>query len=432
MSIILTILAFNFIIIVHELGHFLIARWNGIKVLEFSLFVGPKLWSTKRGDTEYSLRLIPILAYVQMEGEEESSDDENAFSNKSVWARMAVVAGGPFANLLSALAILVIVFSISGYNTTILDEIESKSPAYIAGLQEGDKIISYNGKRVYLPSDVVQFAYIDKGEPATITVLRDGVKKDVEIEPLIINQDRYILGFEAKKTAGESSTIVKSTTDGYPAKEAGLLRDDKIIALNGESVESLYDVIKYVEETKGKEIKLTVIRNNQELVIPITPKLIKDRPSINMGISFKENQDGILGITGHSLKYIWANVRNVGYSLKWLCTGKVSISQMSGPVGIVTVMNDATKEGINFKEKFIDLLSMTAYIDIAIGATNLVPFPALDGNKLLLLMLEVVRRKPISPEKENKISLVGLAVLMVLMLITTSNDIISIIQRIRG
>ena len=432
MSIILTILAFNFIIIVHELGHFLLARWNGIKVLEFSLFVGPKLWSTKKGDTEYSLRLIPILAYVQMEGEEETSDDVNAFSNKSVWARMAVVAGGPFANLLSALAILVIVFSIIGFRTTELEEVEIKSPAYTAGLRESDKVVSYNGKKVYLPSDLVQFAYIDRGESATITVLRDGVKKDVEVAPLVINQNRYILGFEAEKTAGVSSTIIKSTTEGAPAQKAGLKKGDNIVAIDGNKVDSLYDIIEYLDEVKENEIELTIIRNNEEIKVPITPKLVKGKLAVNLGVSFKESKPGIVGVVGHSLKYIWANVRNVGYSLKWLCTGKVALSQMSGPVGIVTVMNDATKEGINFKEKIIDLLSMTAYIDIAIGATNLIPFPALDGNKLLLLMLEVIRKKPISPEKEGNISLVGLAVLMVLMLITTSNDIFSIIQRIRG
>lgn len=432
MSIILTILAFNFIIIVHELGHFLVARYNGIKVLEFSLFVGPKIWGTKKGDTEYSLRLIPILAYVKMEGEEESSDDEGAFSNKSVWARMAVVAGGPFANLLSALIILVIMFSITGYTTTELDEIELDSPAYTAGLKESDKIISYNGKRVYLPSDLVQFAYVDKGNLATITVLRDGIKKNLEIEPLVTNQDRYMLGFEAKKTAGASSTIVKSISEGLPAQKAGLIKDDKIIALDGNAVDSLYDIIRYAQDVKDNEIELTVIRNGNEIKIPITPQLVKDKPSISMGVSFKESQDSLIGTVGYSLKYVWANVRNVGYSLKWLVTGKVAIKQMSGPVGIVTVMNDATNEGINIKEKLLYLLSMTAYIDIAIGATNLVPFPALDGNKLLLLLVEVIRKKPISPERENQISMVGLAVLMVLMLITTSNDIISIIQRIRG
>ena len=100
--IVLTILAFNFIIIIHELGHFLVARLNGIKVLEFSLFLGPKIWGIKKKDTEYNIRLIPVLAYVKMEGEEESSDDENSFSNKSVLARMAVVAAGPLANLLSS------------------------------------------------------------------------------------------------------------------------------------------------------------------------------------------------------------------------------------------------------------------------------------------------------------------------------------------
>ena len=432
MGIILTLLAFNFIIIVHELGHFLIARLNGIKVLEFSLFVGPKLWSTKKGETEYSLRLIPFLAYVKMEGEEEISDDENAFSNKSVWARMAVVAGGPFANLLSALVILVIIFSKNGYKTTKISEVLDKSPAYTAGLQVGDEVISYDGKRVYLPTDLVQFLYVDNGKQANLTVLRDGQKKNISISPYVISDDRYVLGFEAKDLTGEKSTIVKNVTSGYPASVAGILPNDKIVALNDFSVRDIYDILEYTNDNGNKPIEVTILRNNQEMKLLLTPKLVKDQPSVNVGIGFLEYQGNLLEVLEHSAKYVWANVRNVGYSLKWLVSGQVSIKKMSGPVGIVTTMNDAANLSQVFQEKILNLLNMTAFISVAIGATNLVPFPALDGSKLLLLMIEAVTKKPIPPEKEAKISMVGLTVLMILMLITTSNDIMRIIDRIRG
>ena len=431
MGIILTILAFNFIIIIHEFGHFLIARLNGIKVLEFSLFVGPKLWSTKKGDTEYSLRLIPVLAYVKMEGEEESSDDENAFSNKSVWARMAVVAGGPFANLLSALVILLLIFSKTGYQTTKISEVLDKSPAYNAGLQVGDEIISYDNKRVYLPSDLIQFFYVDNGKKVDLTVLRDGQKKNVSISPYVISDDRYVLGFEAKDLAGEGSTIVKSVTSGYPASVAGIVPRDKLIALNDVKVSDIYDILEYTKDNQDKPIEVTILRDNQEMKLLLTPKLVKDQPSVNIGVAFSEHKGSLLEVLRHSTKYVWANVRNVGYSLKWLVSGQVSIKKMSGPVGIVTTMNDAANLSQTFQEKILNLLSMTAFISVAIGATNLVPFPALDGSKLLLLMIEAVTKKPIPPEKEARISMIGLTVLMILMLVTTSNDIIRIIDRIR-
>ncbi len=432
MGFILTIIAFNFIIIIHELGHFLVARYNGIKVLEFSLFVGPKLWSIKRGETEYSLRLIPVLAYVKMEGEEESSDDENAFSNKSVWARMAVVAAGPLANLLSALLILVLIFSLKEYKTTKIASIDNNSPAYTAKLEVGDEIISYNGKRVYFPMDLVQFFYVDEGKAADLVVLRNGKKEKIAFPKLDINEDRYMLGFEALEVSGKDSTVVKSVTSGYPASEAGILPNDRVIALNDVKVYSIKDIIKYTEENKGQEIKVTLDRGGKEIQVSLKPKILKNQPSINLGIEFSENKGNIVDSFKYSMKYIWANVRNVVYSIKWLVSGKVSISKMSGPVGIVTSMNDAASLGSNASEKIFSLLNMTAFISVAIGATNLIPFPALDGNKLLLLLIEVFRKKPISPEKESKISMVGLVALLILALITTSNDIIRLIQRIRG
>lgn len=432
MGFILTIIAFNFIIIVHELGHFLVARLNGIKVLEFSLFVGPKLWGIKKGETEYSLRLIPVLAYVKMEGEEESSDDENAFSNKSVWARMAVVAAGPLANLLSALLILVAVFSFREYKVTKVAGIDDNSPAYTSGLKVGDEIISYNDRKVYFPMDLVQFFYVDNGKEAKLTVLRDGKKENINFPESSIKEDRYVLGFEAVDSSGKGSTVVKNVTKGYPASEAGILPNDKIVSIDDVDVYSISGILDYINENGDKEIKIKLDRNGKELEVFLTPKLLKDQPSINLGIEFLEYKGNVVDALKDSMRYIWSNIRSVGYSIKWLVSGKVSISKMSGPVGIVTSMNDAASVGGSIGEKIFSLLNMTAFINIAIGATNLIPFPALDGNKLLLLMIEVFRKKPISPEKESKISMIGLVTLLILALITTSNDIMKLIQRIRG
>ena len=431
MGFILTIIAFNFIIIVHELGHFLVARLNGIKVLEFSLFVGPRLFCIKRGDTEYSLRLIPILAYVKMEGEEESSDDENAFSNKSVWARMAVVAAGPLSNLFFALVLLMIVFSFKEYKTTKVYSVSEDFPAYVAKMQEDDEIISYNGRRVYFPTDLMQYFYVDNGKAAKLVVLRNGEKKDINFPAFTIKEDRYIFGFDLLNKPGVNQTVINGVVSGYPASEAGVLPGDKIIALNDIAVHNINDILKITEQNKDKDINVKIERNGEEILVVLKPKLSKNQPSINLGIEFATSKASVLEALKCSIKYIWSNVRNVAYNLKWLVSGKVSIKKMSGPVGIVTSMNDAANTGSDVGERIFALLNMTAFINVAIGATNLIPFPALDGSKLLLLIVEAVRKKPISPEKEAKISMVGLTILLVLALITTSNDIMRLIQRIR-
>lgn len=430
MGIILTILAFNFIIIIHELGHFLVARLDGIKVLEFSLFLGPKIWGIKRGDTEYNIRLIPVLAYVSMEGEEEDSDDERSFSNKSIGARMAVVAAGPFANLLSSLIILAVIFSIRGYQTTKVVDVEANSVAYNAGIKNGDKIVYYDNKKVYLPTDLSQFFFIYNKEEVCLTVLRDNEKKLIIVPPGVVQEDRYVLGFATQKTG--DTTVIEELMDEYPAKNAGMLPKDKILSLDGEKVSNIQDILKFVNNSKDKEIVVEVLRDKEKLDFIMIPKHLKDTPIVNLGVDFDIHKGNIVEVLAHSVKYIWANIRNVGYTLKWLVFGNVSVSKMSGPIGIVTTMNDAVNIGQNMGEKILSLLSMTAFISTAIGATNLIPFPALDGNKLLLLMVEALRGKPIPKEKESKISMVGIVLLLGLALVTTFNDIMRLVQRIRN
>ena len=186
MNLLIAFLAFNIIVIVHELGHFIVAKKSGIKVLEFSLFIGPKIFSIQRGETMYSLRLIPIIAYVKMEGEEEESEDERSFNKKPMHIRALTTVGGPLANLLLAVVLLTVLFSIQGYSTTAISRVSDKSAAMQAGIRPGDKIISYDGKRVLMPLDLVQFLYITKGAPTQIEYVRDGEKHIEIITPKII------------------------------------------------------------------------------------------------------------------------------------------------------------------------------------------------------------------------------------------------------
>ena len=184
MRLLMVILAFNFIIIIHELGHFIVAKLSDIKVEEFSLFVGPKIFSFKKGETTYSLRTFPILAYVKMEGEDEESDSERAFNKKSVPVRAAVIAAGPLANIISAFIIITISYSISGYGTTVVSGVAEDSPAYEAGIMEGDKIVRYDNKRVFQYIEFLNFLYVSKGEPTEIEIERevlvDGKNKQKE------------------------------------------------------------------------------------------------------------------------------------------------------------------------------------------------------------------------------------------------------------
>ncbi|HOJ12491.1 MAG TPA: RIP metalloprotease RseP [Clostridiales bacterium] len=430
MNLILAFIAFNFIVIVHELGHFFVAKLTDIKVLEFSLFVGPKLFSIKKGETTYSLRLLPILAYVKMEGEEEESDSERAFNKKPIWTRAAVIAAGPLANLVIAVIVLCIVFSVTGFTTNRLSNVEEKSPAYNAALKEGDIILKYDGKSVYQPMDLIQFLYVYKGRPAEVEYNRGGQRFTTSISPTVIpEQERYLFGFNAKQINGELSNVVGAVASDTPAAKAGLQDGDVIKKLNQSPISSKKDIDHFMADNKGNPVKMTVVRNGSEIVLDIVPYVSRLPEQYYLGIEFELQKGSFPGVLKHSILFAYSTARNVAYSLGWLITGRVSLNEMTGPVGIVSSIGDAVEQGTTFLSKLLYLLNITAFISIAIGATNLIPFPALDGNKLLLLLIEGIRKKPIPPEKEAFISMIGFVILIALAIFTIYNDTLRLIMR---
>lgn len=430
MSILLTVLAFNFIIIIHELGHFVVARLAGVRVLEFSLFVGPKLFSIHRGETEYAIRLFPILAYVKLEGEDQASDDQRSFSKKSVAARAAIIAAGPIANLLSSIIILTIVFSITGFNSTVVDSVGYGSPAYNAGIRSGDKVVGYADKAIYMPMNVLEFMYVNKGAATDVEYMHNGQLIKSVITPMVIPANRYALGFGTVDAYGSpNSNIVSMVSSSSPAQTAGLQVNDKIIKMNSTNVETLNDMLDFINNNGNKSITMTVIRNGAVVQLkPAVPMQNNNAEAYDIGITYKFVPANFIQALGNSVVFTYSTIRDVVYTVGWLIAGKVSIHQMTGPVGIVMTINDAASQGVNGMEKILSLLFMTAFISTAVGATNLIPFPALDGGRLLVLLVEAVRRKPLASNKEAVINSIGFLLLIIFAIFITSNDIIRIFK----
>jgi regulator of sigma E protease len=432
----MVILAFNFIIIIHELGHFIVAKLSDIKVEEFSLFVGPKIFSFKKGETTYSLRTFPILAYVKMEGEDEESDSERAFNKKSVPVRAAVIAAGPLANIISAFIIITISYSISGYGTTVVSGVAEDSPAYEAGIMEGDKIVRYDNKRVFQYIEFLNFLYVSKGEPTEIEIERevlvDGKKqterKVLPIIPEIISGEQYVIGFT--RLDDDNSNVVGELAENAPGIEAGLLVGDRIVKLNDVEVSNIDEIRSFMRENKENPITVTVEREGytEPLEINLTPKKIVGDDNYYIGVAIKEEKEGsFLDVVKNSAIFTFSNARMVPISLGWLITGKVSFANMAGPVGIGSVMNEAVQD-VPVSSAILRLLELTALISVAIGATNLVPFPALDGSKLVVLAIEAIRRKPIPIEKEALVMTIGFFILIGLAILITTNDIINLVR----
>ncbi len=435
MQIIVALLALSFLVLVHEVGHFLAAKLLGVKVLEFSIFMGPKLFSFKRGETVYSIRSIPMGGYVKMEGEEQASEDERAFNKKPLRVRAAVILAGPAMNFIVAVLFITTIFASKGFVTTTIDAVLEGMPAYEAGIRANDRILKVDGKRVNHPMDITIFMYGSGKRDIEFELARNGSRtKTIVRAEKIPAHTVYAIGFSSKVLDGRYSNIVENVIAGSPAQAAGLKAGDKIAAIGGKRVEGFSDIKKRLQENGEKPVVITVIRENEELELgPVVPvKVEVEEQDYNLGADFKFVRKGLLGSIGAAVNYTYSVARSSVYSLVWMLTGKLSLKEVMGPVGIVNTIGDVVEMSETFADSVLNLISITAFISINLAMFNIIPIPALDGSKLVLFALEAIRRKPISPEKEALISMVGFVILILLMIFTVSNDILRIMGKALG
>lgn len=342
MGIIIAILLFSFIIIFHELGHFLLAKANGIRVDEFSLGLGPTLIGKKIGGTKFCIKLLPFGGACMM-GEDDADDmSEGSFNSKSVWARISVIAAGPAFNLILAWIFCVIIILSVGYRSPEISGVSEGYSAAEQGMQAGDVIKEINGRNVHIWDDVSLYTLTHPNETSLEVVYeRDGEEYTAVIEP------RQLEGDTTPKLGVTSGEVVKP----------GLL--------------------------------------------------------------------GAFQYGAYTVKY-WINY--TFDSLRMLVTGQLGIKDMSGPVGIVSAVDSvyqaAAPSGI--AAVVLNMLNLGVLVTANLGIMNPLPIPALDGGRLMFLIIEAVRRKRVPPEKEGMVHFAGFAVLMVLMVVVMFNDIVKL------
>lgn len=347
-TLIVFILVFSVVVIAHELGHFLIAKLNGIRVLEFAIGMGPALIQFTKGETKYVLRLLPFGGACMFEGEdgiysskEEGKENEKtsgSFAEANVWARIATVFAGPFFNIILAFLLSLIVVGFSGSVKPTINSLMEGYPAEEAGLEVGDVITKIDGEKVHLQSEVTLISSMSRGNSMKIEYLRDGEKHETLLTPKFSEEDnRYYMGF----TIGE-----------------------------------------YVE-CKG----------------------------------FK-----LIQYSAYEVRY-WLNA--TVKSLLMLVQGQLSKDDLSGPVGIAVTIDETIEQTkpYGLPTTILTMINFAVLLSVNLGVMNLLPIPALDGGRLLFLLIEVVRGKPIPPEKEGVVHFIGFVALMVLMVFVMYNDI---------
>ncbi len=340
--IIIAIFVFGILIFIHELGHYLFARLFGVAINEFSIGMGPKIFSKKSNKTQivYSLRVFPIGGFVSMVGEDEESDDENAITKKPAWQRFIIISAGALTNIFVGMIAMIILvaasFNIGGTTITKFDE-EYQTQVQASGLLIGDTIKEIGGEKVRYSQDLLYTVFDKCVNAVDITVERNG------------------------------ETVVLQDVVFPTIEEDGVIYGDIFFS-----------------------------------VAPLE-KNFKNVMSYGISSSF------------NTIEIIWD-------SLVGLLTGKYGMDQLSGPVGATGVVAETAKSGLP------DLIYMAIFISMNLGIFNLLPLPALDGGRLVFILIEMIRRKPVPPKYEGYVHFVGIAVLMLLMVLITCKDIFTFIK----
>jgi regulator of sigma E protease len=429
-----SILAFIFVlgvlIFVHELGHFVMARRIGVRVLTFSLGFGPKLISFRRGDTEYCVSAIPLGGYVKMAGE--TSEDARTgapdeFLSKGKWQRFQVLVMGPVMNLALAVLVMAAVLyqgaQLPAYEDfpVVVGSFTQNSPAQAGGVLPGDRIVSIDGRQVPAWKQYYVTIATRAGRQAKLQIDRNGETIEREVVPRAI--DKYDTGDIGilPVMRPEIGDVRPST----PATEAGLQPGDRILKVNGEAGPSRERVIEFIKSHEGRPLTLELARKDGRLEsVTVSPRKIDGVVMIGATIypmELKTVNPGAVESLKLSVQRNWEWSSMIFETLAGLFTRETSVKQLMGPVAIAGLSGEAAQE-----RSWIPLFTLMAMLSLNLGILNLMPIPVLDGGHIAILALEGVSRRDFSMKVKEKMLLAGFALLLMLMVTVIYNDLMRI------
>jgi regulator of sigma E protease len=432
-SLVSVVIVLGIMIVVHEFGHFAAAKYFGVRVEVFSVGFGKRLLGFTRGETDYRISALPFGGYVKMSGEnpmESRTGDPGEFMSHPRWQRFVIAIAGPFMNILLAVVLLTIVFMVHNEQPVYLDQpavigwVVENSPAEKAGLQPGDRIIRYGSMQNPTWEDVLSKVMLSPNYPVDIAVQRGTEVLNKSVVPEAVGQEQI-------GSAGwipDAPTTVSELESGQPAEKAGIKVGDEIVAINGTSIRSTQVMVRMLQQTADKPVEMTVVRDGKEVKFTLAPVLndLNGRKQYRIGVGTEPAVHvDKLPFTKAFAKSVDQNKR---YSMlildlvKRMVERKVSIKQMSGPIGIAKISGEAARQ-----QGWTPIMMVMAAISLNLGIFNLFPIPILDGGLILLLLIEAVIRRDISQTVKERIYQAAFVCLILFAGLVIFNDVVKLL-----
>jgi len=413
------VILLGILILVHELGHFILAKLVGIRVERFSLGFPPRLFGRKLGETDYCISLVPLGGYVKMSGMIDESMDKDSikgepweFMSKPIYQRFMVIVAGPAMNILLAILIFSAITYFSGLRESLgvaVGKVSSATVAEVTGLQPGDNLLMINQQPVKTWNDVAKL--VKKPGMITVTFARNGKTLSSSFASVYLDSVKH-----------SWPPIVGSLQRDFPGMKAGLKEGDRIVAIDGRPIRTWDDLTEIVHASPDKKLTVEWERNGELMKAEIVPKREKFQGQeiglIGIGNAVLEKPVGLFQSVAHGASYTWWIVGQIGYSVKMIINGEQPFKEaFAGPIMIAKLAKDSAAEGES------NFIAFMAFLSLNLGLLNLLPVPVLDGGHLVFLAIEAIIRRPISPKVKLVIQQIGMALIIALMLFVIINDI---------
>jgi len=425
-------------VLVHEFGHFIVAKWCGVRVEAFAIGFGKRLIGFERGGTDYRINALPLGGYVKMAGEipgEETSSDPGDLNNHPRWQRMLIALAGPVANFLLAFGLMIGVcmlhYEVNQYESgpAVTDYVSPGSPIAKTGIHTGDTIVHFANIESPNWDDVVNRAALNLNRSVPISYVHDGKRVDTNfvIATPATSPDQFdpdTLGFVPKMQM--TPVKVSALVAGTPAERAGLQPGDQIVNIDKLEVHSVPALLAYLQDQKGKPAVLDVLRNGQNLTIPITPESTDTgdgTKAYRLGFQYVPPPVKVARLSlDKSARIAWTfnkkSSRLIVDVLKGMFERHISVKSLSGPIGIGQVVHLAAEQ-----PGWMPLVQTMAGISINLGMFNLLPFPILDGGMIFFLLIESLFRRDVPMPIKERIYQVAFVCILLFAVMVIFNDI---------